>query len=142
MESTLELMGLWVARLYAVYGVVFLLLPTLAFLYLPLLGGLVWAAIARERGRPPRYLSPRVRRWGRLGIEIAFGLINPTIYLAILTLSMPAMRRDAEAWWFSPLTTIAWLLLATLWIVRIFGGARVWFGWALRRCWAPRSCAC
>jgi hypothetical protein len=117
-----ELMGLWLARLYAFYGVVFLLIPTLTFLYVPLLIVMIWNAIARERGREPfRSVPAAFRRGTRLAMEITFGLINPVLYLTVLSLSMPAMQRDAA--WLAPLATTAWLLLAAVWGMRIFGSA-------------------
>jgi hypothetical protein len=133
MDVMLELMGLWLARLYAFYGVVFLLIPTLTFLYVPLMIVMIWNAIARKRGREPfRSVPAAFRRWTRLGMEITFGLINPAIYLAIFTASMPAMQRDVDAWWFAPLATTAWLLLAAFWMTRIFGGALSWQSRAMR----------
>jgi hypothetical protein len=60
-----------------------------------------------------------VRRWLRLAVEIVFGLINPVLYLAILTPSLPGLRSDA-GWWLA-LTTSAWILLTAFWTLRIFG---------------------
>lgn len=123
MEALLDGIGHWLALGYAVYGLALVLIPALAFLYVPLLAAVVWGVVAEARGRTPwPFLPGAVRRWGLLALEIVFGLINPAIYLTVLSQSMPAMRRDAEHWWVAPLTTLAWLLLTAIWTLRIFGG--------------------
>ena len=61
-----------------------------------------------------------LRRWVRLALEIAFGLLNPVLYLAILTPALPDLR-SAKGWWLVPLTTSAWILMAAFWALRVFG---------------------
>jgi hypothetical protein len=127
MDGLLELGGVWLARAYAFYGLAFLLVPAFFFVHLALLGAVVWAAVSHSRGRQPwPNLPPFARRWGRLAVEIAFGLINPVLYLAILTpslpdLSFPPLRSDAQ-WWLA-LTASAWILLVAFWSLRMFGAA-------------------
>jgi hypothetical protein len=62
-----------------------------------------------------------MRRFARLAVEVTFGLLNPLLYLTILIPSLPVLQ--PEAWWFAPLTTTAWILLAVFWMYRIFGAA-------------------
>jgi hypothetical protein len=123
MDGLLQLGGLWLARLYAVYGFLFLLIPEILFAYVAVLGAAVWAVILQSRGQPP---WPRVpvfaRRWARLTLEIMFGLINPVLYLAILIPSISAMQ-FGEPWWFAPLVSAAWALLTMFWTLRLFGAA-------------------
>jgi hypothetical protein len=128
MDGLLELGGVWLARAYAIYGLFFLLIPAFIFAYLVLLAAVVWAAASHARGRQPWPYAPAfLRRWGRLAVEIAFGLINPVLYLAILTPSLPAFSfpdlRAGAPWWLAPLTASAWILLAAFWALRIFGAA-------------------
>ena len=100
MDGLIELAGVWLARAYALYGMVFLLIPSVFFVNVPLLAAVVWAAASHSRGRQPwPYVPASMRRWIRLAVEIAFGLINPVLYLAILTPSLPGLRSNAE-WWF------------------------------------------
>lgn len=126
--SPFELGGAWLARAYVFYGLVFLLLPAFFLIDLELLAAVGWEVAGRARGRQPWPRAPAfLRRWGRLVVEMAFGLINPVIYLAILNpalpeLSFPRLLPDAQ-WWSAPLTAIAWILLAAFWTLRIFGAA-------------------
>jgi hypothetical protein len=53
MDGLLQLGGLWLARLYAVYGFLFLLIPGVLFAYVPLLAAAVWAVASHARGRQP-----------------------------------------------------------------------------------------
>ena len=123
MDGLFELAGVWLARAYAFYGIVFLLFPAFFFANVLLLAAVVWAVVSHSRERQPwSYVPASVRRWRLLAVEIAFGLINPVLYLAILTPSLPGLRSDAE-WWFLPLETSAWILLAAFWALRIFGAA-------------------
>jgi len=118
--------GDWLARAHAVYGMVFLLIPVFFYADLALLAAVVWEVAGRARGRQPWLRMPAfLRRWGRLAVEISFGLINPVLYLAILNpalpnLSFPGLLPDAH-WWSAPLTVGAWILLAAFWTLRIFG---------------------
>ncbi len=120
--------GVWLARAYAIYGLVFLLIPAIFFADLLLLAAVVWGTVSHARGQQPWPYAPAfLRRWGRLAVEIAFGLINPVLYLAILNsslpdLSFPGLQPDAQ-WWVAPLTASAWILLTAFWTLRIFGAA-------------------
>jgi hypothetical protein len=118
--------GVWLARAYAIYGLVFLAIPVFFFVDLALLAVVVWAVAGGARGRKPWPKVPVfLRRWVRLAVEIMFGLINPVLYLAILNsalpdLSFPSLQPDAQ-WWIAPLTVSAWLLLVAFWSLRLFG---------------------
>jgi hypothetical protein len=123
MEGLLELGGVWLARAYALYGMVFLAPTTIFFANLVLLGAVVWAVASHARGYGPWPKVPGfLRRWVRLAVETAFGLINPVLYLAILAPALPELRSGA-GFWLVPLTTGAWILLAAFWALRVFGGA-------------------
>ena len=122
MEALLDLGGGWLARAYAVYGVLFLLLPTVVFAYLPLLAALAWTVVSHSRGRQPWSRVPAyLRRRVRLAVEIVFGLLNPLLYLAILTPSLPVLQSSGS--WFAPLMATAWILLMAFWMLRILGAA-------------------
>jgi hypothetical protein len=119
----LERGGAWLARAYGIYGVFFLLIPAFFFADLLLLAAVVWSVAGRARGRQAWPRVPVIlRRWGRLAVEIMFGLVNPVLYLAILTVALPLNRPGAE-WWLAPLTTSAWVLLTAFWTLRICGAA-------------------
>lgn len=121
MDGLLELGGVWLARVYAFYGIA-LLVPAFLFAHLVLLVAVIWAVAQHSRGRQPwPYVPAVVRRWARLAVEIAFGLINPVLYLAILSPSLPGLRSDAK--WIAPLTIGAWILLTAFWTLRLFGAA-------------------
>ncbi len=123
MDSLLELLGVFLARAYAFYGMVVLAIPAFVFVHLGMLLAVMWAVVSHSRGQQPWPRVPLlVRRCVRLTVEIAFGLINPLLYLAIITPSIPTMRSEAE-WWFGPLTLFAWILLVAFWTLRIFGSA-------------------
>jgi len=108
----LERGGAWLARAYGIYGIFFLLIPAFFFADLLLLGAVVWSVAGRARGRPAWPKAPVfLRRWGRLAVEIMFGLVNPVLYLAILSVALPMNRPGAE-WWLAPLTTSAWPILS------------------------------
>jgi hypothetical protein len=93
MKSLLELAGVGLARMYALYSISLVVLLTFTFIYVILLGPVIWAAASHARGRRPWPSLPDVsRRRLRLGLEISVGLINPVIYLAILTPSWSARR--------------------------------------------------
>lgn len=84
MDGVIELVGVWLARAYAFYGMAFLLVPAFFFADLALLAAVVWAAASHARGRQPwPNLPPFARRWGRLGVEIAFGLPDRAARLAV-----------------------------------------------------------
>ena len=107
MDALLELGSVGLARAYAFYGVFLVLLPAFLFADVLLLAAVSGAAVARARGRRlwPS-VPPRARRSARLAVEIAFGLINPVLYLAVLTPSLPGLSFPAlrpEGSWFAPL---------------------------------------
>ncbi|MCI0387167.1 MAG: hypothetical protein MOB07_00120 [Acidobacteria bacterium] len=115
--------GAWLAWAYTIYGLVFLLIPAIFFADLLLLAAVVWAVAGHVRGRQPWPNMPTfLRRWGRLAVEIVFGLLNPVLYLAILTTALPLNRPGTE-WWLAPLTTSAWILVTAFWTLRICGAA-------------------
>ncbi|MGH9937823.1 MAG: hypothetical protein ACREAM_16380 [Blastocatellia bacterium] len=115
--------GAWLAWAYTIYGIVFLLIPAVLFGDLLLLAAVVWAVAGHARGRQPWPRVPAfLRRWGRFAVEIIFGLINPVLYLAILTNALPLNRPGTE-WLLAPLTTSAWILLTAFWTLRICGAA-------------------
>ena len=62
MENLLEMAGVVMARLYMIYGMVFLILPLLSFAYVIVLAGVIWTVAAHFRGREG---SPGVPRWPR-----------------------------------------------------------------------------
>ncbi len=123
MDSLLEFVGVWLARTYVFYGMFILLIPAIVFIHLALLLAVIWGATSHSRGRQPwPWVPPFLRRWARLSVEIAFGLINPLLYLAIITPSVPEMRLGAQSW-LGPLTACAWILLVAFWTLRMFGAA-------------------
>lgn len=118
-----EISGAWLAWAYTIYGIAILAIPAAFFGDLALLAAVVWGVAGRARGRQPWAKAPRfLRRWGRLTIEIVFGLLNPVLYLAILNAALPLRRPGAE-WWLAPLTTSAWILLTAFWTLRLCGAA-------------------
>jgi len=48
MENLLEMAGVVMARLYMIYGMVFLILPLLSFAYVIVLAGVIWTVAARH----------------------------------------------------------------------------------------------
>ena len=115
MDGPLELGGIWLARVYAVYGVALLLIPGFLFAYVPVLAAAVWTVIWHARGQQPWPRVPAgVRRWARLALEIMVGLINPLLYLAVLVPSIPSLQFGSP-WWLAPLMTTAWVLLTLFW---------------------------
>ncbi len=128
MDGLLELGGGWLAWANALYGFFFLALPAATFANVLVLAGVIWSVAGHSRERTPWHWAPAfVRRWALLAVEIAFGLLNPVLYLAILTPSLPGLRGDAK-WGLGPLTISAWILLTAFWTLRLFGAA-----------WDPRS---
>lgn len=122
MDGMLELGGVWLARAHAVYGFA-LMIASFFFINLAMLGAVAWAVVSHSRGRRPWPGVPDLpRRWVRLAVEVSFGLISPSLYLAILTPSLPELRSAAGSW-LVPLTTAAWILLFVFWGMRVFGAA-------------------
>jgi hypothetical protein len=80
MTHPLELAGTWLAWAYAVYGFAVLLVPGLLFGHTLMLGAVAWSLVCRARGRQAwPWLPARLRAWGRIAVEIAYGLINPAL---------------------------------------------------------------
>lgn len=135
MDGMLAFLGAWLARAYAVYGLFILLIPSFLFAYLLVLAAACWAAAAHAHDRRPwPWLPAPVRRWGRLALEFAVGLVNPVVYLLVLSPSTPALHVAGD--WI--LEIVAWGLLVTLWTFRFVGAAlrptsRGTCRWASRR---------
>ncbi len=123
MDGLLEFAGAGLARAYVFYGIVILVLPGILFIHVLLLAAVTWAVAWRARGRQPwPFLPAFARRWGRLAVEVPFGLINPVIYLVVLSATLPLRPSGAE-WWLEPLRALAWILLVLFWSFRLFGAA-------------------
>jgi hypothetical protein len=122
MDALLEFAGGWIARAHAAYGL-FLLVTTFLFANVAVLGAAVWALVAHARGRTPwPWLPAGLRREFRLAVELAFGFINPVLYLLVLQPFIPELRASGGAW-HGVLTAGAWVLLTAFWAVRLFGAA-------------------
>ncbi len=118
-----EIGGAWLAWAYTIYGIAFLAIPAVFFADLLLLAAVVWAVAGHARRRQAWPKMPAfLRRWGRLAVEIVFGLLNPVLYLAIFTTALPLNRPGTE-WRLAPLTTSAWILLTAIWALRLCGAA-------------------
>jgi hypothetical protein len=106
-----------------VYGLAFLIVPAVFFVHVGLLAAVIWAVAAHSRGEQSWARMPdSLHRWAWLAIEVVFGLINPVLYLAVLTPTILSRQSGAE-WWIVPLQASAWILLASFWGVRVFGKA-------------------
>jgi hypothetical protein len=117
-----EISGAALARAYMVYGIAVLAIPTALFANVVALFVVAWAVVGNAVGRPPWPRTDWLRQSGRLVVDLVFGLLNPVLYLAILT-SAFGLRRSGEEWWLGPLTAAAWILVIAFWIVRLCGGA-------------------
>ncbi|MFN0110287.1 MAG: hypothetical protein ACKVZH_15635 [Blastocatellia bacterium] len=113
--------GVWLAYAITAYSIS-LFLSTVFFGQWLLLAAVTWGVVSNARGRQSfAKVPPTVRRWGRFGIEVVFGLFNPVLYLTILNAALPLRRPEME-WWFAPLHALACVLLVAIWGWR-FGGA-------------------
>lgn len=113
--------GVWLAYAITAYSIS-LFLSTVFFGQWLLLAAVTWGVVSNTRGRQSfAKVPPTVRRWGRLGIEVIFGLFNPVLYLTILSAALPLRRPEME-WWFAPLHALACVLLIAIWGWRV-GGA-------------------
>jgi hypothetical protein len=127
MDGLLAFAGGWIARAHAAYGL-FLLVTTFLFVNVAVLGAAVWALVMHARGRATwTWLPASLRSALRLVVELAFGLVNPVLYLVVLQPFIPELRASGGAW-HGVLTAGAWVLLAVFWTVRLFGGAFEWRG--------------
>ncbi|MFN0118951.1 MAG: hypothetical protein ACKV2V_00455 [Blastocatellia bacterium] len=118
--------GVWLAYAVTIHGF-FLMISTVLFGNLLLLAAVTWGVVGNARGRQPwAKLPPSFRRWGsrwgRLGIEAYFGLLNPVLYLTVINAALPLRRPEME-WWFAPLYMLACVLLAANWGWRVCGAA-------------------
>ncbi|NOT64018.1 MAG: hypothetical protein HOP19_27710 [Acidobacteria bacterium] len=118
--------GVWLAYAITIHGF-FLIISTVLFGNWLLLAAVTWGVVGNARGRQPwAKVPPSIRRWGsrwgRLGIEVYFGLLNPVLYLTIINAALP-LRRPEKEWWFAPLYALAFVLLAAIWGWRIGGAA-------------------
>lgn len=122
MERALELAGILLARACGAYGLSLLVL-SYSYAGVLLLWAAIWTAVSHAHGRRPwPWLPFRVRRGLRVAAEIAFGLINPAIYLLVLDPALPGLQANAGA--LRPtLRAGAWLLLAAFWLLRITGAS-------------------
>jgi hypothetical protein len=127
MDGFLELVGALLARFYAFYALFVLFAPSVLFLNVVVLLVLLRVVYSHRPGRRPwPPFSGRVRKAGRLFIEVVFGLLNPVLYLTVLSTAMPDLARATQrwpAWSVSTLAASAWLLLIAFWLFRVFGGA-------------------
>lgn len=114
--------GVWLAYAVTAYSIS-LFLSTVFFGQWLLLAAVTWSLVSNARGRQSfAKVSPTVRRWGRLCIEVIFGLFNPVLYLTILNAALPLRRPEME-WWFAPLHALACVLLIAIWGWRVGGAA-------------------
>lgn len=117
-----ELGGAGLAFAFAVYGLLVLAIPSALFGNVIVLGVVAWVVVSRFLGRPPWPRTHWLRHGGRLTLEIVFGLLNPVLYLSILTAGFGLAYSGAE-WWLDPLMALAWILLIAFWTARVCGGA-------------------
>lgn len=120
MDAFLDTAGVWLAKAYMAYGILFLLMPLLTFGHLVMLGLVGYAAWARAGGRRAwPWLPLGLRRAARVGVEMVYGFVNPLIYLAVLTSSMPGLvPRDG---WSRALVAVGWVCFVVIWGVRLLG---------------------
>jgi hypothetical protein len=118
--------GTWLAQAISFHSWV-VLASKVSFIDMLVLAALIWSLVKRARGREPWSKVPvAVQQSGRLAAEVYFGLLNPVLYLAILT-SGPGMLRlrtdSALGGWIGPLHTGAAGLLVAVWGWRLYGSA-------------------
>jgi hypothetical protein len=107
MEAALDTAALWFARACGVYVGGFLILASFFCVHVLVLFATLWT-VARRRPVPGSI---------RLAVELVYGLLNPALYLAIISGAMPALRPS----WAAPLPAVAWCILAAFWSARLFG---------------------
>ncbi len=117
-----EISGAGLAWAYTIYGIAVLVIPTALFGNLLVLAGVVFVVTGHARGWKPWPRTPWLRSWGRLAVEVVFGLLNPLLYLAVLVTAF-ALRPPGSELWFKPLIMTAWTLLFAFWIARACGAA-------------------
>lgn len=118
--------GAWLARLigFHLWAVFFSKLFFVDFL---VLWALTRSMVRRAKGVDPWARVPAgLRRSARLAVEIYFGLLNPVLYLVVIT-SWPEMYRlrtdTLLGGWIAALHAAAAGLLAAVWGWRLFGPA-------------------
>ena len=117
-----EISGAGLAWAYTIYGIAILAIPTAMFGNVLVLAIVAWAVAGHALGREHWPRVAWLRRSGRFAVELVFGLLNPVLYLAILSTAF-ALRPQGAEWWVGPLMTSAWILLIGFWIVRACGAA-------------------
>jgi hypothetical protein len=106
-RSFAEATGVLLARVYFGYSV-FLLLGTIVGLHLIAFGlSLHWF------GLPSRFRLRRLQ-WA---VDLAYGFVNPLIYLVVLLANGPLWQRYPAVR--TPLTFLAWTLFVVLWSFRL-----------------------
>ncbi len=118
--------GIWLAQAISVHAWA-VLFSKILLIDLFVLAALLWSLTRRAKGSQPWGRVPvAVQRGGRFGAEVYFGLLNPVLYLAVLT-SGPAMLRLRSDWalaaWVGPLHAGAAALLVGVWGWRLCGAA-------------------
>lgn len=122
-----ETSGVWMAYVISFYTIMLFISTILCGNWL-VLAAVTWGVVANARGQQPWSKVPPVlqrwgARWGRFGIEVYFGILNPVLYLTLINAAYPVLRRPESEWWFAPLHVLAWALLAAIWGWRIGGAA-------------------
>lgn len=118
--------GVWLAYAVTIHGF-FLMISTALFGNWLLLAAVTWGVVGNAWGRQPWAKLPLslrhwASRWGRLGIEAYYGLLNPVLYLTIINAALPLRRPEME-WWYAPLHVLAGGLLVVIWGWRVCGAA-------------------
>ncbi len=121
-----ETAGTWLARAISAHAWA-VLFSKVFLIDLAVLAALLWSLRKRAAGGQPWTKVPvAVQQSGRLAAELYFGLLNPVLYLAILTAG-PGMLRLRTEWalggWMAPLHAGASLLLVAVWGWRFCGSA-------------------
>jgi hypothetical protein len=118
--------GTWLAQAISFHAWA-VLFSKVVFIDLLVLAALIWSLKKRAKGSQPWTRVPvAVQQCGRLAAEVYFGLLNPVLYLAILS-SGPGMLRlrtdSALGGWIGPLHTGAAALIVAVWGWRLYGAA-------------------
>ncbi|MBM3788026.1 MAG: hypothetical protein FJW30_27080 [Acidobacteria bacterium] len=116
-----EASGAWLAS--AIAFQTWALLFSKVFLFdLLVLVGLTWSLVKRSKGvQPWKRIPVAVQQRGRLAVEVYFGLLNPVLYLAVLTSGPEMMRLQTEWQLIGPLYRVAAGLLVVVWGWRLYG---------------------
>jgi hypothetical protein len=118
--------GTWLAQAIGIHAWAVFFSKVL-LIDLMVLAALMWSLKKRAMGSQPWTRVPvAVQQGGRLAAEVYFGLLNPVLYLAILSAG-PGMLRLRTDWalggWIGPMHTGAAALLVVGWGWRLFGAA-------------------